>query len=125
MNMIRTEKSYTEKEYDVLLYLRKRPRTAKKLYAHFQPNIDQWNIWMSDLDGLYYVEPEGSKLLNQEGTLYLNEIGKTIAGQEKERRTSSRTTRKIAICSLVISIIAILLQAAGLILQWLSLLPPQ
>lgn len=112
-------------EYDILLYLYKRPRKLSRIKKKFKPaSDDQWNIWLSDLRPLYSVIPDGANELEAD-KLYLHDIGKTVARQESERRCSLEKTRKIAIASLVISIIAILLQAGALALQWLSLRLPQ
>lgn len=54
----------TKKEYDILLYLRKKERKSGDIKKKVPPKSeDQWNIWLSDLSPLYYVEPDGAKVL--------------------------------------------------------------
>lgn len=69
---------------------------------------------MSDLSPLYYVEPEGSKILAHEGTLHLNEQGETVAQAEHDRRTDMYLTRFVAVLALVVSIVSLSIDAIGL-----------
>lgn len=102
----------TKKEYDVLLFLRKCPRTAKAVYRKYKPaSGKQWNIWLSDLSPLYYTEPENARLLDLEGTLFLNERGETVAQAEYDRRFDMYCTRVTSIAALIISAVAVVLAA--------------
>ena len=101
---------YTKKEYDILLYLRKKPRKAKRLYKRFKPTDErQWNIWLSRLSKLYYVEPDDAKLPDQEGTIHLNEQGVTIAQVEFDRRFDMYFTRTTAFVALIVSVVTLIL----------------
>lgn len=102
---------YTKKEYDILLYLRKKPRPSKKIRKKFKPRNDKhWNIWLSDLSKLYYVEPDGAKVLAEEGTVHLNEIGETLAQAEFDRRFDMYFTRAMALLALAASIAALIIE---------------
>ena len=99
----------TKAEYDILVYLRRKPRTAKEIRKKCKPNNgNQWNMWLTDLHEFYYVEPDSAKVLNNEGTLHLNDIGKTIAQAEFDRRFDMYYNRVIAMIALVLSIAAII-----------------
>ena len=98
----------TKKEYDILLFLRKKHRSIKRLRRRFRPrNDDHLNIWLSDLHTLYYVEPDGAKVLEAK-SIHLNEIGMTIAQAEYDRRFDMYFKRILTVLSLVLSIVAII-----------------
>ena len=102
----------TRNEYNILLYLRKRPQPSKKIYKKTKPeSLEQWNIWMSDLSRLYYVEPKTAKVLDLEGTLFLNDTGETVAQAEFDRRFDMYFTRVMALLALLVSAVAICIDA--------------
>lgn len=99
--------NYTKKEYDILLYLRKKPRKMKRLKKKFKPASDGvWNIWLSQLSELLYLLPEGTKTLEAE-TVSLNEVGVTVAQAERDRRFDMYFTRAMALAGLLASLFAI------------------
>lgn len=106
--------NYTKKEYDLLLRLRRKPQPAARLYKRLKPKNDwQWNVWLSDLSGLYYVEPENAKVLDREGVIVLNDLGQTVVQDEYDRQSGMRRTRRISIISIAISVFTLLLEAAA------------
>ena len=99
----------TKKEYDILVYLRKKERTCKQITRKVPPRSkNQWNMWLSNLSPLYYVEPENGKLFDPETKLHLNDIGITMAQAEFDRRFDMYYNRVIAMIALVLSIAAII-----------------
>ena len=106
--------NYTKKEYDLLLRIRKKPQPAARLYKRLKPKNDwQWNVWLSDLSGLYYVEPENAKVLDREGVIVLNDLVQTVVQEEYDRQSGMRRTRRISIISIAISVFTLLLEAAA------------
>lgn len=104
---------YTKKEYDILLYLRKKPRKTKRIFKRFKPADNKhWNIWLSDLSKLYYVEPGEANVIDCEGVIHLNEQGETVAQAEYDRRFDMYFTRIVALLALLASLFAIGLDAA-------------
>lgn len=105
--------NYTKKEYDLLLRLRKKPQPAARLYKRLKPKNDwQWNVWLSDLSSLYYVEPENAKVLDREGVIVLNDLGQTVAQAEYDRQSGMRLTRWMSAISLGVSVLTLLLEVA-------------
>lgn len=103
----------SKKEYDILLYLRKKPRKMKRIMKKFNKDGDDaFNIRLSDLSDLFYTMPEGSKVLEAD-SLHLNDIGETVAQSEYDRRFDMYFTRVMALLALVASIAALILEAAG------------
>ena len=99
--------NYTKKEYDILLYIRRKPRKPAKLKKKFKPKSDDvWNIWLSRLSDLLYLLPEGTKALEAE-TVSLNEDGVTVAQAEFDRRFDMYFTRIMALAALLVSLLAI------------------
>lgn len=103
----------SKKEYDILLYLRKKPRKMKRIMKKFNKDgDDSFNIRLSDLRNLFYTMPEGSKVLEAD-SLHLNDIGETVAQAEFDRRFDMYFTRVMALLALVASIFALIFEAAG------------
>ena len=106
--------AYTKKEYDILLYLRKKPRKTAKVYKKFKPkSMETWNVWFTDFRNLCYLEPDGSKILELTGEIHLNEIGETVAQAEFDRRFDMYFTRIMALLALAASVVALIIQAVG------------
>lgn len=104
----------TKKEYDILLYLRKKERTCRQITRKVPPKSQkQWNIWLSDLSPLYYVEPENGHLVDPETKVHLNDIGITVAQAEYDRRFDMYFNRIIALLALILSIVAIIVPLIG------------
>ncbi len=103
--------NYTKKEYDLLLYVRKNSRHVEWLRKRCKPKSDaQWNIWLSDLSKLYYVEPEGAKTFSDDPEISLNDIGETVAQAEFDRRFDMYFTRVISAVALITSIVSLILK---------------
>lgn len=102
----------SKKEYDILLYLRKKPRKMKRIMKKFNKDGDDaFNIRLSDLRNLFYTMPEGSKVLEAD-SLHLNDIGETVAQAEFDRRFDMYFTRVMALLALAASIFALIFEAA-------------
>ena len=103
--------NYTKKEYDLLLHVRKKSRHEEWLRKRCKPKSDdQWNVWLSDLSKLYYVEPEGAKMFSDNPTISLNDIGETVAQAEFDRRFDMYFTRFISAVALITSIVSLALR---------------
>ena len=95
---------YTRKQRDILLLLRKSPRTFDGLMKDVGVNQDAMNIMLSDLGHLYYVEDDKP---TRTGTLKLNHIGETVAQAEYDHRFEVYYSRAISFLSLTVSIVAL------------------
>lgn len=101
---------YTKKEYDILLYLRRRPRTANEIRDKLRfPSDASMNVRMSRLSPLYSVEPENANILKHEGLYTINDEGETIAQAEFDRRFDMYFTRIMSFTALLVSILALLI----------------
>ena len=110
----------TKKQYDVLLYLRKKPRTLEKIKEKFDPK-DDWELdyLLLPTHGDLYERVKDKK---GREAVKLTDEGVTYAQAEYDRRVDTRCTRVTALIAIGISAAALILQAIEIVLE---LLPPQ
>lgn len=103
---------YTKTELDMLLLLRRKPRTREYLQNRFSLKDEAMNIMLSNMSGLIYSDdPRGV----WHGTLRLNQPGITVAQSEYERRFDMYYTRTVSIAALVTSVASVIISAAALL----------
>lgn len=108
------DKVYTKAEYDMLLMLRKKPRSWDYIAPRIRPKIAEHRETMA------FMMDDCAALLKNTGQEYwttpleLNQQGVTVAQAEYDRRFDMYCTRVISIVSLVISAIALAITAISL-----------
>lgn len=96
---------YTLDEYNCLLALRRKPRRHEELRPLQGKSEDDVNIMLCRLEKLLYVE-DGETVWN--GVLHLNQMGRTVAQAEFDRRFDMYLTRTASIAALILSAIALI-----------------
>lgn len=100
-----SETEFTHREYNCLLALRRKPMRHKDLKPLSGLSENDISITLSRLSALYYVEDSATAW---DGVLHLNDIGKTVAQAEFDRRFDMYLTRTASIAALIISAIALI-----------------
>ena len=97
--------AYTRREYDCLLALRKRDLRRDQIKCLASVSDEDANIILSRLSELYYVKDNAAAW---SGVLHLNDIGRSVAQAEFDRRFDMYLTRSASIAALVLSAVALI-----------------
>lgn len=95
--------TYTKRELDILLLLRREQMTREQLQKKFGRSDDYWNITLSRLGDLFNTENAWTDVIK------LNDVGETVAQAEFDRRFDMYFTRVLALAALIVSIVSVIL----------------
>ena len=95
----------TNRQFDLLLKLRRKPRPLESLRRAAGTDEKGINGMMSEMSKLWYVIDDEKAT---EGLIQLNHIGESVAQAEHDRRFDRYYTRLMSLAALLVSIVAVI-----------------